>query len=42
MTILTRGYGQTDRQTNRPTLLPIELLDFEFNLTDDFKFLNSN
>ena len=34
MTILTRGYGQTDRQTDRPTdqptdlptLLPIELL----------------
>ena len=26
MTISTRGYGQINRQTNRPTLLPIELL----------------
>ena len=26
MIILTRGYGQTDRPTDRPTLLPIELL----------------
>ena len=25
MSILTRGYGQTDRPTDRPTLLPIEL-----------------
>ena len=26
MTISTPGYGQTDRPTDRPTLLPIELL----------------